>query len=204
LATTDWRVTLQVVKDDDLTLEESTLCLREDSGAFGSLSAATVASDVDGWLRPLWKAVSPAGLVHYEKTIVRELGTDSPTTAEVISHENGTLTLGSGVLPLGCCPVISLHTALATRSGRGRFHTPNPGSSSFMAGPKAWTTSGALWTGLVAIKDALLAGHDATHDTVSHHYSCRVWSRKLNTSHDVNSIVVRTLPGYLRTRMTAP
>lgn len=199
----DWRLTVEFTDPADGRLFDSTLCIRDHQAVGDPLSAATVVSDLRSWLADLFYSTAPA-LLTLQRFIVTELGTTTPHRAEDATTHVGTLAAGTGVLPHGVCPRISGQTDVATRRGRGRFHTPWPGYSSYLSAPDTWSTSGALWTALTALKDALLAGHDVTHDTLTHHYSWRIWSRADDLSRDVTSAQVRRQPSYLRTRMTVP
>jgi len=199
----DWRLTVEFTDPADGRLFDSTLCIRDHTDAGGPLSAATVVDDLHTWLADPFYSCAPA-LLQLQRMIVTELGTDEPSRAENDTTHVGTLAAGTGVLPHGCCPRISGQTNLATRRGRGRFHTPWPGYSSYLSSPDQWSTSGSLWTNLTTLMNDLLAGHDVTHDLIGHHYSWRIWSRLDNTSRDVTSAQVRRQPSYLRTRMTTP
>jgi len=204
VADRDWRLTVEFTDPEDGRLFDSTVCIREHAPElFENLGAGTVVDDLHDWLADNFYSCAPA-LLTLQRFIVHELGTSTPTRAENATTHVGTLAAGSGVLPHGVCPRISGQTNLATKRGRGRFHTPWPGYSSYLSAPDTWSTSGALWTALTALKDALLAGHDVTHDTITHHYSWRIFSRLDNTSRDVTTAQVRRQPSYLRTRMTTP
>jgi hypothetical protein len=124
--------------------------------------------------------------------------------AETSVGNVGTLAAGTGALPSEVCLVAKLSTALATRSGRGRLFFASPIYSSYLSSPDQWNTGGAYWTAVNAFLTSLKNGLDVTHDTIAHHYSLRVWSRKRGDSHDVTGYSMRQQPHWLRSRLTAP
>lgn len=201
----DWRVTVEVKATTTGRLFDSTLCIRDSNSVplADPLAAQTVADDVAAWLAPLWRPVTNAGLT-VQRVLTRELGTSSPTSAESIIAQVGTLTAGTGTLPSGCCMWLHAKTNLATRSGRGGFHFPPPYYSSFLNTSDSWATGSAYYTAANAIRTALLAGTTVTHDTIAHDYSWRVWSDTRNASEDVTQSVIRLEPKWLRSRMTTP
>lgn len=200
----DWRASFVSTDPGDQTLFMSTFCVRETAPVgLGNLDADTVATDIASWLGSDYRACFPSGIRH-ERVDVRELGTNEPSAASVDVLIAGTLAAGTGTLPKATCPTIRVKTDVATRSARGRFHTPWPVYSSFLANGKAWTLGTGLWNALTALGTAMENGHDATHDVVVHHYSIRVYSRLRNTSYDAKSITPSQTPGYVRSRMTAP
>lgn len=205
MADKDWRVTVEVISPSTGKVIDSTFCVRDHTSVplADPLSAQTVADDVATWLNTLWRAATNSGLT-VQRFITRELGTDTPSSAESVTANAGTLTAGTGTLPSGLCLWMSLRTDLATRSGRGGFHFPPPYYSSFLASADAWATGSAYWTACNAIRTAMLAGRDVTHDTIDHHYSLRVWSTVRNTSEDVASMILRVQPKFVRSRMSSP
>jgi hypothetical protein len=135
----------------------------------------------------------------------RELYTDTPSVGESAVGVAGTLGAGTGLLPRECCMVVTLRTAVATRSGRGRMFLPSPLYSSNLASQDAWATGTGGWYSAVGtFMDKLMAGVDVTHSTFGHHLSLRVHSRRHATSYDVTSYVRRLQPHWLRSRMTSP
>ena len=183
----------------------NTLCIHEEPVGLGvgDLGAATVVADLDTWLRPLYRACINSAW-RLDAIAVRELGTSSPTVAEVGVGLAGTLANGTGNLPREICQVVKITTALATRSGRGRVFMPSPFYSSYLDGPDSINTAGGWWTSVKALFDALIAGRTVTHDLVDHHYSLNVWSRKQGQRHDATGYVQRQAPHWLRSRATAP
>jgi hypothetical protein len=187
-------------------LAVNTFCIHEaesPGGVAGELSAATVVDDLDSWLRTLYRACLNSAW-HVDSLSVRELGSSSPTEAEKTIGQNGTLANGTGNLPAEVCQVVKIGTALATRSGRGRMFFPSPFYSSYLDAPDNWNSAAAYWTAVNAFMTALLAGHDATHDLIGHHYSLRVWSRTRGAAQDATGFTQRSRPHWLRSRSTAP
>lgn len=199
----DWRLTYEA--EHDGVINDMTFCLHEAvvEPGIGELSAGTVVADVNSWLGALWAATF-TGNVACKRLIARELGASEPETAELALTGAGSLAVGTGALPWACAPRIKITTAVATRSGRGRFHTPWPQSASYLLSGKNFANSGALWTALTALANALIAGHTVTHDLMEHHYSLRVWSRRHGISYDAISAAPVQDISYLRSRTTAP
>lgn len=165
-------------------------------------SADDAADDIGDWLDDGFKHTATSNLT-LRKFVVRELGTTSPTRAENVKNLTGDLGTAAGNLPWGVCAIASLQTALATRSGRGRFHFPSPITSSYVASASGWSTSSGYYTACASCLTDMLAGHDVGTVNVTH-YSLRVWSRLHGSSRDVTSGVVRTAFGYIRSRATVP
>jgi hypothetical protein len=129
---------------------------------------------------------------------------DPQESGEISQDSVGTLAAGTGALPHGLCARVTIKTSLASKRGSGRFHAPWPGYSSYLAGGDLWNTSGAYYTAVSTFASTLLAGHDVTHDAVTHHYSLRVHSRADATTRDAVSVIPRNQVSYLRSRLTAP
>lgn len=201
----DWRVTLVSVESSTGRICDATFCIREHQNIPGAdpLDASTVASDLADWLKTAWTNTMTTDL-ELERVNVRELGTDSPTTADEFVHMSGALSGGTQVLPWPVCAIGSIKTALATRSGRGHFHFPPAANATALATRASFNLAGTYYGNCTTFLEQLMAGHDVTHDLQGHHYSLRVWSRKLQTSHDVTSGIVRAQPGYVRSRWSVP
>lgn len=200
----DWLVAVRSTMDNN-ALDVMTWCIREDPvvpGA-GHLSADTVADDLKTWLQTEIRAVKHAG-TRVNEIAVREAGVSEPTASVAVIDALGTVAAGTGNLPHGVCAVVTVKTDIATRSGRGRTFMACPPYSSLLAGADLFSVSSGWWTAINTLFNKLLAGTTIAHDAIDHHYSLRVWSRKQGQSHDAVGVVRRTVPHWLRSRMTAP
>lgn len=74
----------------------------------------------------------------------------------------------------------------------------------YLSTASGWDTAAQYYTRAVTLCTNLLAGHDVTHDSIDHHYSLRVWSKKLGASRDVQTAVARVQPGYVKSRISIP
>lgn len=207
-------MTLEYKEISSGRLEDTTFCIREhpDLPGTGNLSGDTVASDMSAWLKTLAKAMAPNTLSLSRVTVNRGgpwgPGEGEPQeSGEHTIDETGTLaTSGTATVPHGLCMRVTVKTSLASRRGRGRFHAPSPHWAAYKseAAPDNWSIGGGYWNAVVDFANALLAGHDVTHDLLDHHYSLRVHSRKDSTTRDAVAVVPRVQVSYLRTRLTAP
>jgi hypothetical protein len=208
----DWRATFHYVQPSDGRTYDMTMCFRDHTAVLlaDTLSAATVAADLDGWLRTKCLAMAPSALqlasIHVNHGGPFGPGEGDPAEAgESVINVNGTLPAGSGgPIPHGLCARVSLATNLASKRGRGRFHAPWPLWAENIFNPDTWDTSKPYWAAVVSFKNELLLGKDVTHDTIAHHYSLRVHSRADNTTRDVTAAQVRPQVSYLRSRLSAP
>lgn len=202
---TPWRTSMVVTEAASGRLEVATFCIYEDPVVPGSgdLDAQTVADDVHDWLADLWKATMR---VECQLTTVqvRELGTDTPTAAEHVDGGAGDIAAPASYMPHTVCARASIKTDVATRSGRGRFHFPSPVTPTFLSSPDLWNMGSTYIVACQAVLDALLSGHTVSHDSLDHHYSLRVWSRKENAAYDVTSGKIQQGVSSLRTRLTSP
>lgn len=212
MADKDWRVTLEFAGVSDGRLYDTTFCLREHTSVpeAENLSAATVASDVNSWLGTLARAMT-TDAVALSRVVVNRGGVwgpgegDPPEAGEASNGGAGTLgPNGTLLAPHGLCMRVTVRTALASRSGRGRFHAPWPQYAGHIVNADTWSVGSSYYVAVVAFADALLAGHDVTHDLISHHYSLRVHSRKDATTRDAVAVAPRAQVSYLRSRLTAP
>jgi len=206
VADKDWQIALKSHHVPSGALVINTFCVHDHSSVPLSdpLDAQTVADDVAAWITTLYKAVLQSAYT-FDTVDSRELGTDTPAIGSSAVGAAGTLGAGTGLLPREVCMVVTLRTAVATRSGRGRMFIPSPLYSSNLASQDAWLTGTGGWYAAVgAFFDALVAGRDVTHGSIDHHYSLRVYSRKRNASYDVTSYTRRLQPHWLRSRMSAP
>jgi hypothetical protein len=203
VADRDWRVTGQALLLGHL--EDITFCVRDHTSVplADSLDAQTVADDLHTQLSTNYRACLNNGIT-LDRWIVRELGTETPTTAVHVVNAAGTLAAGTGQAPAACSVCVSLYSSVATKSGRGRFHIPGSGYASHFFDAYTWSAASTYWSAINTFASSLLSGWDVTHDSVSHHYSLRIWSRKHGTSYDVTSIIRQPTIRFLRTRMTAP
>jgi len=167
-------------------------------------SPAAVASAVDDWLRTPYLGMLHPGYT-LEDITVNELTTGADETSQVTVGVGGTLPSSTGHLPLEVCGILSLRTALATRSTRGRIFVPSPGESGQLAENDAWSTAAdTYYDAMKTFGDALLAGHDFTEGVIDYHASTVIWSRKNSSKQDVTGYLARTRPHWLRSRSTAP
>lgn len=201
-----WQVALKSHHTASGAQVVNTFCVRDYSGVPLSdpLAAQTIASDVKSWIETEYKAVL-SNLYTFDEVAVRELQTNEPTIGSVAVGAAGTLGAGTRALPREVCMVVTLHTSVATRSGRGRMFIPSPLYSSHLASQDAWLTGTGGWYAAVGdFFEKLLDGHDVEHDLIAHHLSTRVYSRRHNTSYDVTSYTRRLQPHWLRSRMSVP
>jgi hypothetical protein len=214
MADKDWRVTWEFKESASGRLMDTTACLREHTSVPGadSLGADTVAADIDSWTTTAARAMAYSGL-ELARIAVNRGGPFGPGEGDPAESGEKSVTL-AGTLPGGTgtllaypeCMRVTLRTSLASRRGRGRFHAPWPcyGSYKSATAPDNWNVGGGYWNAVVAFANLLLAGRDVTHDTITHHYSLRVHSRKDGVTRDVTAIVPRVQVSFLRSRFTAP
>jgi hypothetical protein len=167
-------------------------------------SPAKVADEASSWL-----TTSYLGLLHpswtLEEVAVKELTSGADEAASHVVGSVGTLPASTGLLPVEVCGVLTLKTAFATRSKRGRLFLPSPLQSGQLTGVDVWSTVGTTYGARCAAFGAtLLAGHDFTEGVVNYHMSAGVWSRKLGSFQDATATQFRTRPHWLRSRSTAP
>lgn len=207
----DWRVTFEFVEPTSGRINDTTMTLREHVlSPADNLNADTVAADVDSWLGTLARAMAPTimqlGRVHVNRGGPYGPGEGDPQEAgEHVNGSAGTLAAsGSQALPHGLCARVTVYTALASKRGRGRFRAPWPEWAGYLATADTWNNAGAYITAVSAFASAALAGHDAVHDAITHHYSLRVHSRADAATRDATSVSVRPGVSYLRSRLTSP
>jgi hypothetical protein len=135
------------------------------------------------------------------RSILPDTGTEAVHAVGLAGLLNGT---GAAAVPKELCGLITLKTATATRSGRGRIFMPSPRNVGYLGDVTNWATATDWWNFQAAFGDAILAGHDFTIGVLSWHMSARVHSRVHNTSYDVTGYVRRTPYHFLRSRSTAP
>ncbi len=212
MADKDWRATLEYIETASGRIFDTTFCVREHVSVPGAenLSATTVADDLASWLTTTARALT-INTVKLQRIHVNRGGPFGPgegDDAEAGEHVVGSACTGTSAggvsLPHGLCARVTLYTALASKRGRGRFHAPWPDTMAALASPDRWLTSNSYFTALQSFANTLLAGQDVTHDTISHHYSLRVHSRRDSLTRDVVSVAVRDQVSYLRSRLSAP
>ena len=167
------------------------------------LGAGTVADEVSTWLTTAYRAMLPAAY-SVSDVSVRELYTSTPAQGVHAISAAGTLSGSSGNLPREVCLILSLKSAVATRSGRGRMFIPSPLNSGFLSSQDVWDTASAYWSAVNTFGNALLAGRTFTSGVLDYHLSCRIHSRTRNEDYDLTSFVRRPQPHWLRSRATAP
>lgn len=198
----DWRISVRNTRGGIDGVY--TFCLRETAPQGNeNLNAVTVVTDVAAWLTaPCRGCLTVAWSLADFK--VRELGTVTPQAAEHVVNLVGSLPAGTGIAPLPCSLCVTVKTDTATKRGRGRFHIPGPEGADHFVSSLNWNTASSYFVACQTLADTLLAGHDATHDLISHHYSLRVWSTKDLLSRDAVTAVARQNIRWIRTRQTAP
>jgi hypothetical protein len=212
VADKDWRATFEYIETASGRVFDMTFCVREHTSVPGasSLAAGTVAADLRDWLKVEAKALT-MNTVKLQRIHVNRGGPFGPDegedqeSGEVVISEACTAASAGGIsLPHGLCARVTVYTALASRRGRGRFHAPWPDSAAALAAPDRFLTTNAYMVNLTTFANDLLGGHNVTHDTIDHHYSLRVHSRRDALTRDAASVSVRDGVSYLRSRLTAP
>src|SRR5512138_688193 len=210
MADKDWKCTLEFVETATGRLEDTTFCVREHvTDPAGNLDADTVASDLDSWLGSLARAMAPPSVKLSQVRVFRGgqwgPGEGSPQeSGAAVNNGAGTGAASTDSLPHGVCMRVTVYTALASRRGRGRFHAPSPNRSSALTNADMFATGDTYYTAVAAFANALLAGHDVTHDLISHHYSLRVHSRADQVTRDATKVLVRQQVSYVRSRLSSP
>ena len=135
------------------------------------------------------------------RSILPDSGDEAVHAVGLAGLLNGT---GAVAVPKELTMCLTLKTATATRSGRGRMFLPSPRNVGYLGDVTNWATATDWWNFAGAFGDAILAGHDFTAGSIDYHMSARVHSRVHNTSYDVTGYVRRTPYHFLRSRSTAP
>jgi len=170
-----------------------------------ALDYGTIADDIWTWLGTEYKALMNPNYTVDELHVLGILGGDGEGTHSVGAV--GTLDLSGAsslFLPKELALVLTLKTAHAGRTGRGRMFIPSPLSASFGNGATNWLQSGAYWTAIGAFATKILAGADITHGALVHHYTGKVWSRTEATARAITATTRRAPYHFLRSRSTAP
>lgn len=162
-------------------------------------SAADAADDISSWLTTKFRACLRT-IFTLEDLTVRELFTSTPAEATKALGLAGTLGTLSGFLPRQIVLLMTLRTAVATRSGRGRMFLPSPKQSAHLNDPDEWDTGSGLWLAATALGNEFLAGKTVAHSGLDTHYSLRIHSRADSATYDVTSFLLRRQPHWLRSR----
>jgi hypothetical protein len=167
-------------------------------------SPQKVADETWAWIGASYLALLSPSWRCNEVTL-EELTSGADETAVHVVDAVGTLAVSSGNLPVEVAGVLSIRTAKATRSTRGRMFLPSPLQSGQLSGPDTWQTVGTTYGAkCIAFGTTLLAGHDFSESLINYHQSFGIWSRKNESFQDATSTVFRTVPHWLRSRSTAP
>lgn len=166
-------------------------------------TATQVADQVNTWLNTAYRACLHPGLT-FQDVNVHQLFSGTPVAGLKVVGQVGQLGALSGFVPREVCCVLSLKTAVATRSGRGRLFIPTPRYSDYLSGQDLFDPAGNYWIKIGLLGDALLAGRTFTESSVEYHMSTRVHSRVRNVTYDVTGYQRRSQPHWLRSRASAP
>lgn len=196
----DWLCTYRYTDEDNVQMA-NTFCVHAQPvlPLTPDPSASQAADDISAWLTTKFRDCLRT-IFTLEDLTVRELFTSTPAEATKAINAAGTLGTLSGFLPRQVCLLMTLRTAVATRSGRGRIFLPSPKQSSFLSDPDEWSTSAGLWLAAVALGDQFLAGSTVAHSGLDTHYSLRIYSRSKSATYDVTSYLLRKQPHWLRSR----
>jgi hypothetical protein len=163
--------------------------------------ANAVAAAVDAWLQEDYLACLDTAY-HTDTLTVRTVDAGTPLLADLAVDEDGTLADLGGKLPGGVAAVLSFKTLLPTRRGRGRMFLPSPTSSGHLDTDNAWLTSGtSIGAKAIALGATILEGTSFTEGAVDYDVVPVVWSRVGASAEDITSVVFRTRPHWLRSRM---
>ena len=122
------------------------------------------------WNQTLWNGATAGN--GYKDHVTADVAMNTVITSEItlatgrqtLRRENGQLIAGvaaANALPADCALVVSLRSALATRSGRGRFYLPQPAASNLTSDGRA---TADLVTDLIAALSAAWAGYNTGVD----------------------------------------
>jgi len=189
--------------------------VRDDPVSLLSPTADAVRDALHSALTTKYRNCLPSD-VTVNKLVVREELTPGSTAVPAESSQTiglaGTLALSGDRLPIPLCALITLYTNAAVRSGHGRMFLPNPGQAANLQTTSLWDT-GTTWygTNVPAFTAELKAHHsvsvvgnpDSTAALVVYSRTRRARA-DADWYFDVTSIVQRTAPHWLRSRMTAP
>lgn len=200
----EWRLSLKS-SDTGGVVYINTLAIKVDmiGPDMDEASPTEVCDGCDTWLSTYYRQCLRNSLTLQELQVM-QLGVAEPLEGAKTIGSAGMLVDNTGdVLPDGACGILTLKTALATRSGRGRMFIPGPERSAYVT-QNVWNPALGYLDAIGALGGRILAGHDLTVGLNQWHISARVWSRVLGESHDVTGYVVRNRIHWLRSRTTAP
>lgn len=206
----EWLATFGCTFDDGLKTA-TTFCVHDNGGVGGTdpAGAGDLADEVDSWLGLKFaNCVGSRGIVDVLRVfrIPATFGDDSVGLDKPLARAGGQ-TSADGQLPREVNLLLALKTETTSRRYQGRVHLPPTYNSDHLTSSGLWDHATGYYTSVNTLKGALLAGHDFDTDN---HLSLRVYSRTAHRldigdkTKDVETIVIRDEPYWLRSRQSRP
>lgn len=173
-------------------------------------NAADLLAGIDGHLRTAFLAMHHSSFVVDSAELREEVDPASgavPAAASLAVNTGGVFSGGTIALPDALCAIIKLRTDAALRSARGYMAITSPRQTANLSTSRQWTGTflTALQNFAALLDDDISAGSFAP--TVLHPVVYSRTRRGLQLSPYTFKIVegiVRTVPSWRRSRMTAP